>query len=243
MNRTVLITGASSGLGLSLAKRFLSSGDTVYGISKTKRHWSSAQEFLSRPRNFFLFRGDISKEATARRLAAKISRQAKRIDVLINNAGYANPPVRIEEEKASEFRKNFQNNLMTTFFMCKYTLPFFLKQGEGWVVNIASMAGKRAVPRLSAYSASKFGVVALTQCLAKENPLPGLHFITVCPGGIDTEMRVKLFGKEDAQRQQSSEFVAEKIFEVVERKINVPSGGDIVIRHRKITAVNPLPEA
>ena len=243
MNRTVLITGASTGLGLSLAERFLASSDRVFGISRTKRHWPSAQKYLSNPQNFFLFQGDISEETTVRKLVTKISKQAKRIDVLINNAGYANPPVRTEEEKSSEFQKNFQNNLLSTFFMCKYTLPFFLKRGRGWIVNIASMAGKRAVPRLAAYSASKFGVVALTQCLAKENPLPNFHCIAVCPGGIHTEMRTKLFGKDDSRRQQSPELVAQKIFEVVEGEIRIPSGGDMVIRHGKVTAINPPPEA
>lgn len=243
MNRKVLITGASSGLGLSLAKQFLVSGDTVYGISKTKQHWRSARKHLSDSRNFLLFQGNVSDEAIAKRLISKILGVAKRIDVLINSAGYANRPVRFEKEKTSEFQKNFQNNLLTTFFMCKHALPLFLKQKGGWIINVASMAGKRAVPGLSAYSASKFGVVALSQCLAKENPLPDFHCITVCPGGIHTEMRTKLFGKEDSRRQQSPDFVARKIFEIIGGKIEVPSGGDIVIRHGKISSINPPPEA
>ena len=127
--------------------------------------------------------------------------------------------------------------------MCKYTLPLLKEQKRGWIINIASMAGKRAVPSLGAYSVAKFGVTALTQSIAKENPSAGFRCITVCPGGMNTEMRAKLFGRKDAERQQSADFVADKILEILDGKIQVESGGDLVIRHGRITAINPLPEA
>jgi len=127
--------------------------------------------------------------------------------------------------------------------MSKHLLPLLRKQKGSQVANIASMAGKRAVPKLFGYSASKFGMVALTQCLAKENEDCELYAVTICPGGMNTEMRAQLFGKEDAARQQSTETVAAMILDVLEGKIKVESGGDIVIRYGEITAVNPCPGA
>jgi len=125
----------------------------------------------------------------------------------------------------------------------KYAFPFFKKQKKGFIVNISSMAGKRAVPRLFPYSASKFAVLALSQCVAKENAENGIKCITVCPSGMNTEMRAKLFGKKDASLQQSSDFVADIVMKVIHGKIEVLSGGDIVICHGKIKAINPPPSA
>ena len=117
------------------------------------------------------------------------------------------------------------------------------KTPRALIMNISSMAGIRAVPRLVSYSAAKFGVLALSQAIAKENSETGLQCITVCPGGMNTEMRCELFGVEDAVRQQTPEFVADIIVQIAEGKISVLSGGHIIIRHSKITGVFPPPAA
>ena len=86
-------------------------------------------------------------------------------------------------------------------------------------------------------------MLALSQAIAKENANGSLKCITVCPGGMNTTMRSKLFGKKDASKQQSPDFVAEVISNIVDGKISVQSGGDIVIRHSKITQITPPPAA
>ena len=81
------------------------------------------------------------------------------------------------------------------------------------------------------------------KAIAKENAGTGLQCVTVCPGGMNTQMRYDLFGAEDAMRQQTPEFVADIMMQVVEGKIPVLSGGHIVIRHSKITGIFPPPAA
>ena len=127
--------------------------------------------------------------------------------------------------------------------MCKRAIPIFRKQNDGMIINISSMAGKRAVPRLVAYSASKFGILAISQSIAKENLDTNLKCITICPAGINTRMRERLFGKQDAIQQQSADFVADIICQTVNGTIKVDNGGDIIIRHGKVAAINPLPPA
>ncbi|OGW79379.1 MAG: hypothetical protein A3G33_03295 [Omnitrophica bacterium RIFCSPLOWO2_12_FULL_44_17] len=242
MNRTIFITGASTGLGLSLSKGFMEAGDTVIGITKTKRHWPKALKQVNSNSKFKLICADLTKEKAVAALVKKIQKAFPKIDILINNAGYIDHVSRVEKTSAREFKNNFEINLFSAFLMCKTVLPIFIKQKSGLIINISSMAGKRAVPRLAGYSASKFGVLALSQCIAKENIENNIKCFTICPGGMNTEMREKVFGKEDAQKQQAPDFVADVIMKTVSGEIPVDSGGDIVIRHGKITAINPVPE-
>jgi len=242
MNRIIVITGASRGLGLALTRKFVDLGDTVFGISRTRKYWPSAKKAVS-SNHFKLLAGNITSEKKVKALLAGIKRQAGRIDILINNAGYCAPLAPIEEVTLKEFREHFRQNLETAFLMCKNAIPIMKKTPRALIMNISSMAGIRAVPRLVSYSAAKFGVLALSQAIAKENSETGLQCITVCPGGMNTEMRCELFGVEDAVRQQTPEFVADIIVQIAEGKISVLSGGHIIIRHSKITGVFPPPAA
>lgn len=242
MPRISVITGASRGLGLALAKQFTDSGDTVFGISRTKKYWSAAKKAVPSG-NFKLFCGDLTSEKKVKALIAGIHRRAGRIDILINNAGFWTPIANLEAVSLKEFREHLKQNLETVFLACKYALPLMKKQPRALIMNVSSMAGVRAVPRLAAYSAAKSGVIALSQVIAKENADMGLQCITVCPGGMNTDMRRGIFGAEDAQRQQTPEFVANIMHQIVEGKILVESGGHIIIRHSKITGIFPPPAA
>jgi NAD(P)-dependent dehydrogenase (short-subunit alcohol dehydrogenase family) len=243
MNTVVVITGASSGLGLSLAKRFLRDRDHVFGISKTKRHWKTALSETGKAASFSLTELDATRESSVSRYLKAVLKKAGKIDIVINNAGYSGALVPVDGLSVSEVSKHFKQNLLSAFVVSKNALPILKKQSKSLIINISSMAGKRAVPGLFAYSASKFGILALSQCVAKENRNSGLSCVTVCPGGINTEMRAKIFGKSDAQKQQTPDFVADIIFQITSGQIKVESGGDVVIRHGKITAINPSPDA
>lgn len=242
MNRTVVITGASRGLGLALVKQFVASGDTVYGISRTRKYWPAAKKAVPSG-HFNLLAGDITSEKKVKALLAGIKRRAGAIDILINNAGYCAPLAPVEKVSLEEFKEHFKQNLDTAFLMCKYAIPVMRKQPRSLIMNVSSMAGTRAVPRLVSYSAAKSGILALSQAIAKENPETGLCCITVCPGGMNTEMRRELFGDEDAARQQTPEFVSGIMAQIAEGKVEVLSGGHIIIRHGKITGVFPPPAA
>lgn len=240
MKQIVVITGVCGGLGLELAKKFVQSGDTVFGIDLKKKQTVCDAVGSSK---FKLLTADLTSEKSVKTVLAGIRKRAGKIDLLINNAGYCGPLTRVEDLSLKEFRKHMKCNLLASFLMCKYALPVMLKQKQGLIINISSMAGTRAVPRLMAYSASKFGVLALSQSIAKENIGTGLKCVTVCPGGMNTRMRSKLFGAEDAARQQTPEFMADIIFQVAKDKIQVLSGGHIVIRYGKITEIAPPPAA
>jgi 3-oxoacyl-[acyl-carrier protein] reductase len=243
MNKVVVITGASSGLGLSLAKRFLQNQDRVFGISKSKRHWNEAIQKTGKTDRFSLALLDATKEASVSRYLKTVFKKTGKIDLVINNAGYGGALANVDKLNAAEISRHWTQNLLSAFLMSKHVIPILRKQGRGLIVNVSSMAGKRAVPGLFAYSASKFGILALSQCIAKENADNGIKCITVCPGGMNTKMRAKIFGSSDAAKQQTADFVADVLFKATSGEIIVESGGDIVIRHGKITAINSSPGA
>lgn len=240
MSRVVVITGVCGGLGSALAKKFTENGDVVFGLDIRKDKQALKAFGSKRSR---LLTGDLTSEKKVKSMLARVRKRTGRIDILINCAGYCGPLTRVEDISLKDFRKHMQSNLLSVFLTCKAALPAMLKQKQALIINVSSMAGTRAVPRLFPYSAAKSGVLALSQCVAKENPDTGLKCITVCPGGMNTKMRRDLFGAEDAERQQSPDFVAYVIDQIVQGRIEVQSGGHIIIRYGKITGVFPPPAA
>ncbi len=238
--KNVLLTGASSGLGLEVSKKLIENGFCVWGISKTTAHRRKVHAYINSKGKYQFFNKDLSQEKGAKEIFNRIHKLSGGIDLLINCAGYINELARVEKPSTTEIKKNFSFNLLSSFFMCKYSIPVLKKKGAGLIINISSMAGKRAVPGLAAYSISKFGVLALTQCIAKENAGTGLKCITVCPGGMKTRMREKVFGYKDAAKQQSAGFVANVILDIIKGKLQVESGGEVIIRHGKVQ-INPPP--
>ena len=164
-----------------------------------------------------------------------------KIDVLINNAGYVNELENTENVTEEEFERCMKTNIYSVFYFLKKVIPIMRKQDSGIIVNIASIAGKRGVPTLSSYSASKFAVIGLTQSVGKELKNTNVICIAVCPGGMNTEMRAKVFGPRDAKKQQDPKFVANVVRDIIIGKIKVPNAGDISIRHGKIIAIDPAP--
>ncbi len=240
MDKTAVITGSSTGLGLALAERLIGEGYRVLGVSRTRRHWSEARHRI-RSDQFMLEILDATSEPKVKAFMRAAHKKLKRVDLLINNAGYGGTVERLDKLSLKEFQKHLTQNLVSIFLMCKHALPLLQKQKSGLIINISSMAGKRAVPGVAAYSASKFGVVALTQAIAKENLDSGIKCIAVCPGGMNTQMRAVLFGEEDSTKQQSPEFVADCIMKVIHNEIQVETGGDIVIRHGQVTSIYAPP--
>ncbi|MBU3759952.1 MAG: SDR family oxidoreductase, partial [Candidatus Omnitrophica bacterium] len=241
MKRQVLITGASRGLGLSLLRRFVACGDHVVAVSRTKKHWKEAHA-LRGPGRVTLIEADLRSEPAVKRLAQKAARLSQPLDILINNAGIGGELKLLTDLALKDFEEMMSANLTSAFLMCKHFVPVFRRQGRaGLIVNVSSMAGIRAVPKLFAYSASKYGMLALTQCAAKENADADLKCITVCPGGMNTQMRASLFGQKDSSAQQSPDFVAGVMMDIIDNRFPVATGSDVVIRHGKIFSVTAMP--
>lgn len=242
-NKVAVITGGGKGLGKELAKILASEGSEVVICSRTESDLANVcNEIKSIGCKCEYSVLDVTDPKQVYNFVRGVARSHGRINILITNAGYVNEWKPIEENTEEEFENCFKVNVYSMYYFLKKVVPLMRKQGEGAIVNISSMAGKRGLPNLAAYSASKFSVIGLTQSVAKELEGTKVFCFTVCPGGMKTEMRARLFGAEDAKKQQDPQYVANVIKDVLTGKIKVPHGGDIIVRHGKITAINPLPE-
>ena len=223
-DKVVVLTGASSGIGYSLLKYFISEGAIVYASSRNEREITEKDK---QECHFELL--DLSDEVNVEKYTKVVLQKENRVDILINNAGVAHNLALIEEMNLEMFNSIIKDNVMPTFNMIKYIMPIMKKNNSGTVINISSRAGRRAVPKLSAYTAAKFAVRGLTESVAKEVQETGIKCVTISPAGVNTGMRAMVFGKEDAENQQDTSRITEIISEILLGKLQVSNGSDIVI--------------
>jgi 2-dehydro-3-deoxy-L-rhamnonate dehydrogenase (NAD+) len=169
MSRTAVITGAASGLGLASARRLAEDGVTVVTLD------------LSAGADYVV---DVSDPAAVAAAAGQIGP----VDILVNSAGIIGPSKPLWEVTDAEWARTFAVNVSGTFNLCRAFAPGMRERGWGRIVNIASMAGKDGNPNLSAYSASKAAVIALTKSLGKELATSGVLVNVIAPAVIETPM-------------------------------------------------------
>lgn len=181
--KVVAITGAARGIGLATARAFASQGARVsIGDVDGELARQKASELGSLGCTL-----DVrNRESFADFLKATEAALGP-VDVLINNAGIM-PTGPFTEESDEVSAAQIGVNLNGVILGCKLALPAMLNRGQGHIVNVASMAGVLPVPGLAVYCATKFGVVGLTQSLREEYRDSGIHFSTILPAKVTTEL-------------------------------------------------------
>lgn len=192
MKKTVLITGASRGLGASIAKTFAKNGDNI--IINYNKSFDSANLLKKELENKYdskvlLVKADISLENEVKNMFDAIKKEFSKIDILINNAGVAIDSS-LEEKSADEFMKVISVNLLGTFLVTKYAINLM---NIGSIINISSTNGiDTGYIESVDYDSSKAGVIALTHDFAKYLA-PQIRVNCVAPGWINTDMNNDLF--------------------------------------------------
>ncbi|MPS65455.1 MULTISPECIES: SDR family NAD(P)-dependent oxidoreductase [unclassified Chryseobacterium] len=187
--QTVIVTGASSGIGLEVARYFLDRGDNVVINSQTASKLKDIYNELGAGENLAMVVGDVSKKSTGEALAKIALEKFGSIDVLINNAGiYDNKPfLDVTEEYLDQF---LTTNLKGTFFTTQAIIPQMIKQKDGVVINVGTPLVYHAIAQSpsTAPISSKGAIHALTLQLAAEFGKDNIRVNTVAPGLIRTPM-------------------------------------------------------
>lgn len=233
--QTIIITGASSGIGKEAAKFFLDKGDNVVINSSTAEKLEQAYRELGAGSNLAMVAGDVSKKETGEQLVAIAMEKFGSVDVLVNNAGIfeAKPFLEVDEAYLDRF---LTTNLKGTFFTTQAVIPQMLKQQDGLVINIGTPLVHHAlggVP-ITAPMSSKGAIHSLTLQLAAEFGKRNIRVNTIAPGTIRTPMHGdsadKTAGLHLVNRIGEAEDVAQMIYTVAKSNfingaiINVDGG-------------------
>lgn len=223
-NRAVIVTGSTRGIGLATAAEFLRNGDEVAILCRHRDHVDEAVERLSEitglsdvSQNILGLIGDVRISSDVREMVDIAIRDFGRIDVLINNAGIAVWRL-VEHTGEHEWDDVLDTNLKGSFLFMHEVVPIMRKQESGVIINISSGLGVQGQANYSAYSASKFGQIGLTQVVADETRDAGIKVYAVLPGGVATKLHLDIHPWEDASKMMTPEHVAQEIFRVAEGK-------------------------
>ncbi len=179
MKRTAVITGASKGIGLSCAKKFLEKGYLVVDASRT-------ESGKIRNKNYRFIKTDVSKEKEVKALMETVINDFGKIDVLICNSGFGKF-ANLADSTTKDFDSMFAVNVKGVYLSCRYALKSMLEKKNGTIIIISSIGGKNGVATASIYSATKHAVIGLAKSLMAEVRSSNIRVVTVCPGSVDTE--------------------------------------------------------
>jgi 3-oxoacyl-[acyl-carrier protein] reductase len=187
-NSVAMITGGGSGIGLAIAASLLTEGMAVVIAGRDGKKLEQAKNKLEKEGGKVLaVPTDVSVTDQVKKLVERTMDAYGRVDLLVNNAGIGKPGS-IEQSTEAVWDETQAINLKGAFLCIKAVLPVMKRQGSGYVVNISSLAGKMGFGGMAAYSASKFGMVGLTESLLEEVIKDNIRATVICPGFVDTPM-------------------------------------------------------
>lgn len=187
-NKVVVVTGGAKGIGAATVRAFAREGARVVVVDVDAAEGQAlAGQLTGTGGRAFFVRADVSRAADARGIAEEAVREFGGVDALVNNAGIQTYGT-VESMSEEEWDRTIDINLKSVFLVSKYIVPELRKRGGGAIVNVTSVQGLATEPRVSAYAASKGGILAITRSMALDYAHEGIRVNSVCPGSVDTPM-------------------------------------------------------
>jgi len=186
MNKVIVITGATSGMGKETALLLAKSGYTVYAGARSPQSAADLEQQAQTQgltlKSLIL---DVCDTDSISKAIASVEQESGQIDCLINNAGFGLVST-VEDGTDEEFTRQFDVNVFGVFRMCRAVLPIMRKQKSGVIINVSSFLGKMGLPLLAHYNASKYAVEGITESLRYEVAPFGIRVNSVLPGLFKT---------------------------------------------------------
>lgn len=183
--KNIVLTGASRGIGESIAKKLAENGFNVFGFARNiDRLHSLVKNGNGR---IFAYQVDVTKPDQIQKAYEEIETIYGPIDVLINNAGIYQG-IEFYKQDIDRISQIIDTNLKGTLFCTRLVLPYMIKRKKGRIINISSVSGTRGIPLEVAYGASKHGMIGMADALAQEAKPYGIIITTICPGAVHTPL-------------------------------------------------------
>ncbi len=191
--KVAIVTGCGSGIGEAIAKCFVSEGAQVFGVDWNRDSGERvAREIDQAGGRMHFHEADVSREEQVKRLVAECAARLGSIDVLLNNAAVQHE-VLLHETSMEQWQRMIDVNLGGVFLGCKFALPVMIERGAGVIINMSSVMGLVADPKLAVYCATKGGILAMTRAIAIAYGRQGIRATCICPGDVDTPLNQVYF--------------------------------------------------
>jgi NAD(P)-dependent dehydrogenase (short-subunit alcohol dehydrogenase family) len=187
--KRVVVTAGAQGIGLAITEAFVAAGAQVHICDVNEDFLASAKKQLPQVSQS---RTDVSSEAQVDAMFAELARRWGALDVLVNNAGIAGPTARVEDTELAGWEQTIAVNLTGPFLCTRRAVPLLKAAGGGSIVNLSSAAGRLGFPLRTPYSASKFGVIGLTQSWAMELGPSKIRVNAILPGIVAGERQERV---------------------------------------------------
>lgn len=183
--QVALVTGASQGIGLAIARALAHAGADLVIASRSRARLERAAQLMQGSGRFFAVAADVSRAVEVKRLFGRVQQSFGRLDILVNNAGTGGfvPLTRLS---LREWESTIATSLTGTFLCAQAALRLMRQRKRGHIVNIISVAGKESFREMAAYCAAKFGALGFTRVLAEEVRPLGIRVTAILPGATDT---------------------------------------------------------
>jgi short-subunit dehydrogenase len=183
--QSALVTGASSGIGESVARRLASAGVPTVVVARRRERLEALAEELP---GIEVLVGDLRRPESRRDIEARLADDDRPIDLLVNNAGFgtSGPVASIDSRRLAD---EVRLNVLALTLLTRAALPGMLARGRGWILNVSSVAGFQPAPNLATYAATKAYVTSFTEALHEELRGTGVRATALCPGLTRTEFQ------------------------------------------------------
>ena len=202
-DKTAIITGGGTGIGLATARAFCQEGAKVILFGRRKEKLEKAVEKLGG--SAIIVQGDMTNNNDLDKLINETLHNFKKIDVLVNNAGLFNGSP-LHEISDSQWDEIMDINIRSVFQLTRRVLPVMLSQKYGSIIHISSIAGLIAIPQVAAYNVSKGALNQFSRSIAVEYGSSGIRSNSICPGLIATDMTADLMKDADLMKEWSKEY-------------------------------------
>ncbi len=187
-DKVAIVTGASKGIGAAVVRTLVREGAAVVMADLDVAAGQALAESLSAENARVLFvQADVALAPDAEQLVRATSEAFGGIDILVNNAGIQSYGT-VESMSEAEWERTIAVNLKSVFVVSKYAIPALRERGGGTIVNMASVQGIASQPNVSAYAASKGGLLSMSRSMALDFAADNIRVNCVCPGSVDTPM-------------------------------------------------------
>jgi 3-oxoacyl-[acyl-carrier protein] reductase len=215
--KSAVVTGATRGIGLAIARALLEGGARVFICARDKEDVAQTVASLRSEyeKNICGAACDVRNYDAVCSLLREVQEAFGKLDILINNAGVGSHSF-VEQMSVEEWNATIETNLSGVFYCCHEALPLLRQSGGGYIINIGSLAGKNTFPGASAYCASKFGLIGFSEALMQEVRHDHIRVSYVMPGSVNTR-----FGRSGDQDPATTwklapEDVAEVVVNLIE---------------------------